>query len=210
MTDIRIWGFPASTYVRAVRMLLAEKGVTDYEQVPVDVLAGEGRTPEHLERHPFGKIPVVDIDGFRIIETTAISRYLDATLPGKKLVPNDPKRAARMDMVTSIVDIYAYASINFGVLAYYLFPDFVGGKDEAKLRQGLADGKKVFVELMKIKGDDPWLAGPEISVADLYLAPIVSYIGLTPHKDEFLAIAGVDDWWTRVSGRESFKATAPS
>jgi hypothetical protein len=35
---ITLWGFSGSTYVRTVRMLLAEKGVSDYEQVPVDVL----------------------------------------------------------------------------------------------------------------------------------------------------------------------------
>jgi len=36
MAMIRLWGFSGSTYVRTVRMLLAGKGVTDYEQVPVD------------------------------------------------------------------------------------------------------------------------------------------------------------------------------
>ena len=52
------------------------------------MLAGEPRAPS-TERHPFGKVPVVDIDGFRMIETPAILRYLDAVLPGPKLVPSD-------------------------------------------------------------------------------------------------------------------------
>ena len=33
MSNITVWGFSGSTYVRTVRMLLAEKGVTDYKQV---------------------------------------------------------------------------------------------------------------------------------------------------------------------------------
>lgn len=53
---ITVWGFSGSTYVRTVRMLLAEKGVSDYEQVPVDVLKGEPKSEEHLTRHPFGKV----------------------------------------------------------------------------------------------------------------------------------------------------------
>ena len=67
--------------MRTVRMLLAEKGA-QYDQVPVHVLKGEPRQPEHLARHPFGKVPVVDHDGFRILETSAIAPYLDEVLPG--------------------------------------------------------------------------------------------------------------------------------
>jgi glutathione S-transferase len=88
---ITLWGFSGSTYVRTVRMLLAEKGVTEYEQVPLDVLKGEPKTEEHRKRHPFGKVPVVEIDGFRIIETPAITRYLDTTLGGPSLIPGDPR-----------------------------------------------------------------------------------------------------------------------
>ena len=59
MTGIVLYGFDGSTYVRTVRMLLAEKGA-HYEQVPVNVLNGEPRQPEHIARHPFGKVPVLD------------------------------------------------------------------------------------------------------------------------------------------------------
>ena len=45
MTGIVLYGFDGSTYVRTVRMLLAEKGA-HYLQVPVNVLKGEPRRPE--------------------------------------------------------------------------------------------------------------------------------------------------------------------
>ncbi len=208
MSKITLWGFSGSTFVRTIRMVLAEKGVTDYEQVPVNVLKGEPRTPEHLQRHPFGKVPVVDVDGFRVIETAAIARYLDAVLPGRALVPSDPKAAAKMDMVTHIIDSYAYGAIIGGIVAYHLFPDFVGGKDEAAHAKGLADGRKALGVLIGIKGDAPYLAGAAPSIADLYLAPLIAYIAKTPHKDEVLALPGMEPWWGTVSGRESFKATA--
>ena len=209
MSTITLWGFSGSTYVRSVRMLLSEKKVGDYEQVPLNVLEGEPKSAEHRQRHPFGKVPVVDIDGFRVIETAAIMRYLDTVLPGKVLVPRDPKDAARMDMVVSIIDSYGYGPILGGAVAYHLFPDFVGGKNEEMHRKGVADGKMAMVELMRIKGDSPYLAGQELSVADLYLAPILAYVTMTPHKDEFLALPGVADWWARVSALDSFRATAP-
>jgi glutathione S-transferase len=84
-------------------MLLAEKGA-QYDQVPVHVLKGEPRQPEHLARHPFGKVPVVDHDGFRILETSAIAPYLDEVLPGPSFMPDNAKDRARMRMAIGIID----------------------------------------------------------------------------------------------------------
>ncbi|CAB3774341.1 glutathione S-transferase family protein [Paraburkholderia humisilvae] len=205
---IKLWGFNGSTYVRTVRMLLAEKNLLGYEQVPINVLKGEPRGDEHRARHPFGKVPVVDVDGFRIIETTAIMRYLDTVLPGPSLIPTTPKDRARMDMVTSIVDSYGYGAL-LSVAGYYLFPDFVGGQNDDALKAALEKSRLVLNELMRIKGDSPYLAGSALSIADLYLAPIIAYVTLTPHRDEILALKGVGDWWERVIAHESFRSTAP-
>ena len=74
MSDtVTLYGFDGSTYVRTLRVVLAKKGIA-YDQVPVNVLTGEQRSPEHLARHPFGKVPVLDIDGMRLRETDAICR----------------------------------------------------------------------------------------------------------------------------------------
>ncbi|WCK80177.1 glutathione S-transferase family protein [Agrobacterium fabrum] len=207
MTKITIWGFSGSTYVRTIRMLLAEKGVTDYVQIPVDVLKGEPKTEEHLSRHPFGKVPVVDVDGFRVIETQAIARYLNSVLPGRSLVPLEAKDAARMDMATNIIDSYGYGPMIGGVVAYHLFPDFVGGKNEAAHQEGLAKSLMVMTELMRLKGSSPFIAGDEVSLADLYLAPIVNYIAITPHLEAFTDLPGVGSWWDRASTLDSFRAT---
>ena len=209
MAKITLWGFNGSTFVRTVRMVLAEKGVADYEQVPVNVLKGEPKSPEHLQRHPFGKVPVVDVDGFRVIETPAIARYLNAVLPGASLVPGDARDVARMDMTVCIIDSYGYAPLIGGVVAYHLFPDFVGGKNKEMHHAGLENGKKVIGELMRIKGGSPYLAGADVSIADLYLAPILAYVTMTPHKEEFLHLPGVQAWWDLVCSRESFRSTQP-
>src|SRR5438876_12436424 len=124
MSDITLWGFDGSTYVRTVKMLLAEKGVTQFKQVPLNVLEGEPKKPEHLERHPFGKVPVLDHDGMRILETTAIVRYLNDVLPGKSLVPINPMDRARMDIIVAIIDSYVYCAFVGGGAGYHLFPDF--------------------------------------------------------------------------------------
>lgn len=203
-----LYGFDASTYVRTVRMLLAEKGA-DYDQVPVNVLAGEPRQPEHLARHPFGKVPVLDHDGVRILETSAITRYLDTVLPGDSLIPENPRDRARMDMAIGIIDAYGYGSLIGAVAAYHLFPDLVGGVSEEARSEGIARSKLVLGELMKVRGDSPFIAGDKQTLADFYVAPICFYVALTPDKDAVFDVPGFAAWWQRVQALPSYKSTEP-
>ena len=209
MSDITLWGFDGSTYVRTVKMLLAEKGVTRFEQVQLNVLEGEPKRPEHLERHPFGKVPVLDHDGLRILETGAIARYLNDVLPGTSLVPGTPKDRARMDMIVGVTDSYGYGALIGGVAAYHLFPEFVGGKNEALREAGLENGRKVIEFAMTTRGSSPFIAG-DLSLADLYLAPILSYVALTPDKDALFGAAGFAEWWSRVQALRSYQDTQPN
>ena len=208
MSDITLWGFDGSTYVRTVKMLLAEKGVTDFRQVPLNVLTGDLKTPEHLERHPFGKVPVLDHDGIRILETVAITRYLNDVLPGPSLVPSTPKDRARMDMIVGLIDSYGYGALTGGVAAYHLFPDFVGGKNESFRQSGIENGRKVLQLAMETKGASPFIAG-ELSFADLFLAPIVFYVSMTPDQDAVFDVKGFAEWWSRIQELQSFKDTIP-
>ena len=208
MSDIVLWGFDGSTYVRTVKMVLAEKGVTQFKQVQLNVLKGEPKLPEHLERHPFGKVPVLDHDGMRILETTAIARYLNDVLPGKSLIPPTPKDRARMDMIIGMINSYGYGALLGGVVAYHLFPDFVGGKNDAMRKGGLENGRKMIDFAMKTRGSSPFIAG-KLSLADLYLAPIVFYVSLTPDKEAVFDIDGFADWWTKMQALQSYIDTQP-
>lgn len=205
--DIVLYGFDGSTYVRTVRMLLAEKGA-DYEQVPVNVLKGEPRQPEHLERHPFGKVPVVDHDGMRILETTAITRYLNDVLEGPSFVPDNPKDRARMDMTIGLHDSYGYNAL-VGTAGYHLFPDFLGNPEKAFLEQSAEQGREVLTTIMDIRGDAKYIAGDEPSLADLYLAPVCFYVSLVEDASRVFDVPGFGEWWDRVQQLESYKTTEP-
>ena len=207
MSRMTLWGFDGSTYVRTVKMLLSEKGATDFDQVPLNVLTGEPRSEEHMQRHPFGKVPVLDANGLRILETSAIVRYLNDVLPGKSLVPSTPEDRARMDMVIGLLDSYGYGALVAGVAAYHLFPDFVGGKNDAMLKSGLDNGRKLIEFAMKTKGSSPFVAG-ELSLADLYLAPVLFYVSLTPDASSLFSVDGFSDWWAKVQALKSFQDTA--
>lgn len=204
-----LWGFDGSTYVRTVKMLLAEKGMTDFVQVQVNVLKGEPKLPEHRARHPFGKVPVLEHDGLRILETSAIVRYLDDVLPGPSLTPATAADRARMDMAIGLIDSYGYGALIGGVSAYHLFPDFVGGKNEAMHAAGLAEGRKLLEFLMGTKGGSRFIAG-ELSLADLFLAPIAFYVSLTPDAEALFSVAGFADWWEQIQALPSYRSTVPN
>jgi glutathione S-transferase len=206
MSAFTLYGFNGSTYVRTVKMLLAEKAFTDFTQVPLNVLTGEPKSAEHRARHPFGKVPVIEHDGMTILETSAIARYLNDVLPGPSLVPATPKDRARMDMVIGLIDSYGYGALLGGVAAYHLFPDFVGGKNEAARQAGLEAGATVLRLAMQAKGDSDFIAGG-LSLADLYLAPIAFYVSLTPDKEALFATPGFADWWANIQARPSFQST---
>ncbi len=205
---ITLYGFDASTYVRSVRMLLAEKGA-DYDLVPVNVLTGETREAEHLARNPFGTVPVLDHGARKLYETSAICRYLNDVLPGKSLVPSGIEDRARMDMAIGIYDSHGYKAL-LGLAAQHLFPDFVGGKNEEVRKDCMAKSKLVLSELMKLRGKDPWIAGKEPSLADLFLAPVCLYVSMTEDADEAFDVPGMQQWWSAVQSLDSYQNTMPS
>lgn len=66
-----------------------------YQWVEIDTLKGGSRTPEFLERNPWGQVPVVELDDDRTLaQSNAIIRYLAR---GSDLIPSDAFAAARMD-----------------------------------------------------------------------------------------------------------------
>jgi glutathione S-transferase len=159
--------------------------------------------PEHLARHPFGKVPVVDHDGFRILETSAIAPYLDEVLPGPSFMPDNVKDRARMRMAIGIIDSYGYDAL-VGVVGYRLFPDFIGGKNEESRQQCVKTSKLVLQELMKLRSDDNFIAGERRSLAELHLAPICFYVALTTDAAEVFGVKGFTPWWERMQALPSY------
>ena len=207
MSKPTLYGFNGSTYVRTVRMLLHEKGA-EYEQVPVNVLEREPQQPEHLARHPFGKVPVFDHEGLRLIETGAICRYIDAGFEGPSLIPVDLKDRARMDMTMNLIDAYGYSAL-LNVAGFHLFPDFLGGENEAARQEGVQNSMKLLDYLMQLRGDDPFIAGTERSLADFYLAPLCAYVDMTEDAERVFKVAGFAHWWEQARTLPSFRATPP-
>src|SRR5215471_211997 len=103
-----VYGTAGSTYVWSARLALAEKGVAhDFVALPL----GASHEAPHLSRHPFGKVPAFEHDGFALYETQAILRYVDECFPSAPLQPIDLHQFTRMNQIVGIVDAYLWPSL---------------------------------------------------------------------------------------------------
>ncbi|MDJ0388504.1 glutathione S-transferase family protein [Roseomonas sp. E05] len=210
MAGVLLYGASYSVYVRAARLALAEKGIA-YRLVPVDVFAPGGPPPAHLERHPFGRIPAFEHDGFRLYETGAITRYVDEAFPGPALQPDRPRPRARMNQVIGLLDAYAYRPLVWDIYVERVSAPRRGrASDEARIAAALPRAALCLAELERIMGEGPYLAGDCLSLADLHAAPVFAYFLLAPE-----AVALMSErrrlcaWWARMAPRPSLLATQP-
>ncbi len=211
MANPIVYGPTYSTYVRTVRLALAEKGVT-YDLVDVAMLQGAHQEPAHLARNPFGKVPSFEHDGFGLYETSAITRYIDRAFPGAALQPAHVRDLARMDQIMSIVDSFAYGPIIGKLVWQRMVTPMLGGTpDDAVIAEAIPHVKLALAEFARLMGHGPWFAGPELSLADLVLAPMFAYMCGTGEGAKLLEPhAKLVSWWGKMSARPSMAATEPT
>ena len=209
MQEFIVHSIPGSPFGRTVLAMLEEKGAS-YRLVPV--APGTFRSPQHLARHPFGRVPVLEHNGFSLYETQAILRYLDRVLPAPApaLTPADPRRVARMDQVMNVNDWYLFQGVG-NVIGFQrvIGPMLMGlTPDEAVIAAAMPQARAVFEELARLLGEQPYFAGDEISLADLLVAPQIGFFTQTPEWSVLgTPHANLVAWLARMEARPSMKAT---
>jgi glutathione S-transferase len=208
MNDFVVYGVPGSPYTRAPLLGFHEKGAA-YRLAVFGTDLGKPRSEEHLQLHPFGRVPILDHGDFRLYETQAILRYLDAVLPGVSLQPQDPRAAARMNQIIGIVDWYVFPYVSVGITAErFLSQRFWNrGPDEATIARALPNAAICIRELQRLQGSAQFLTGDTLSIADLMVAPQLDFFRATPEAEKLLAGTSLDGWLQRMRARPSMQAT---
>ncbi|MGO9934336.1 MAG: glutathione S-transferase family protein [Steroidobacteraceae bacterium] len=207
MNEFVIHSIPGSPFGRAVLLALEEKSAR-YRIAPV--APGTVRTPEHLARHPFGRVPILDHGDFRLYETQAILRYIDRVLPTPALTPADPRAAGRMDQLMNVNDWYLFqGAANVIAFQRIVGPRLLGlAADEAAISAAMPKAQTVFAELARQLGGNAFFAGDSISLADLILAPQLDFMSQTPEWEPLTANKpNLCSWMDRMNSRPSVRAT---
>jgi len=205
---ILLYGARYSVYTRIVRMVLAEKGLA-CELVETDVFASGGPPGEHLARHPFGRIPVLDHDGFVLYETSAITRYLDEAFPGPTLQPGGPRQRARMNQIIGILDAYAFQTLVWDIYVERAAPAEHGRpSDERLISAALPRAATILAELDRLSDGTPIFSGPAVTLADLHAVPMLTLFALTDEGQGLLGdVPKLATWLAAIAARPSVAAT---
>ncbi|MEO8878518.1 MAG: glutathione binding-like protein, partial [Polyangiaceae bacterium] len=201
-TEVKLYGNPMSTCTRKVLMTLAETN-TPCELDVVDIGNGAHKKEPHLSRQPFGQIPTLDDDGFQFFESRAICRYINDKVGGS-LVPKDLKGRALMEEWISI------ETSNFTPHAMKFVYEFAFHRKQA---DGVleAAGKSLdtaFAYMEKTLSKSDFLAGPELTIADICFMPYIEYTMGSPVKEMMANYPHVIAWWNRISERPTWQKVA--
>lgn len=206
--ELLLYGADYSVYSRIARLALLAKGVP-HRLVQTDVFDDPAARAEQRHRHPFGRIPALDHGGFRLYETTAITRYVDEAFDGPALQPAEPRARARQNQMIALLDAYGYRPMVWGLYVAErkarergLPPDLAASTAES--RQCLA----ALAALAVPYDQGPWLLGAAPCLADLHAAPMIAYLlesgpgeGLLAEQPRLAA------WWETMQRHPAMPAT---
>jgi len=205
MAEIKIYGAGGASYPWTARLCCHEKGVDhDFEQ-------SDFRSEEYARtRHPYNKMPAMTHGDVALFETTAIARYIDGAFDGPALEPADIAGRARCEQVMSAYKDYMYKDCVPGYLLKYLFPGD-DGPDRAAIDDALPKVEKHIAVLDSLHGGDPWFVGNAVTMADLVVGPVLTYLDArTPEGNAMIrARAKLARLVDAFVARASVQATLP-
>lgn len=206
--SVLLFGLQRSVYSRIARLVLEEKRVP-YVMREVEIFGPDGVPVDHLQRHPFGRVPVLQHDAFFVYETAAITHYIDEAFVGPALQLSDPRRCARMRQIIGILDSYAYRPMVWGIYVQRIRVPLSGGTpDEAEIARSLEAAARCLGALSELLGSNPYFAGEQLSLADLHALPILHYFCLAPEGHAmFQQYASLAGWYERMLTRRSARST---
>ncbi len=178
---IKLCGFRLSNYHNKVLIALHEKGIPFEEDSSIK----PSQLPEYLGVSPMGKVPFMEVDGTRLIESEVILEYLEDAYPQKPLLPKEPLARAKVRELVTVMELHVE------LVARRLYAGLFAGA-------ALSDGAKQSVEKELTKGIralkalakfEPYVAGSEFTIADCAAAvhlPLISLATKAAYARDFL------------------------
>ncbi len=153
-----------------VRIALRLKGV-EHDSVSVDLRAGDQRAGEYRARNPQGFVPMLEMDGLKLIQSLAIIAYLEAVRPEPRLLPADPADQAHVRAMALLIACDIHPLNNLRVLNY--LKNELGQDEPVRndwYRHWIAEGFAAL-EVLAAPRAGRFLFGDAPTLADVCLVP---------------------------------------
>jgi glutathione S-transferase len=203
MAELEIMGVPFSNYVRSIRMLCEEKGVT-YTLTP-----SRPQSPEVKAIHPAGQIPVMRHGDVTLFESKAIATYIDRSFPGRKFIPDDTLETAQVEQWVS----YGNVKVDRWIMREFVVPsaffDKAKGPDTVRIAAALPEIDKCCKALDDGVAHTGHLVGSRLTYADMNVIPMLSLLLNFPAgKDVMAKYSSLCTYVARLASLPSFTTTA--
>ncbi len=200
---LHIHGTIISTYSRIVQTVAEEAGIS------WTITATPAGSAENRGRHPFRKVPTVEIDGLNLYESVSICQYIDNAHNGGALQPSEPATRAEMDRWISIANNYLFPVAEHGLLMPRLAHRFL----KTPLRSDIIEAalpeiaEHLGIVCQRIE-EAPYFAGTEFSLADIFVYCILRPVQMTSEGDNLIGqLLPLRHWLNKIGKRSSLIAT---
>jgi glutathione S-transferase len=203
---MKIYYHPASTTSRPVILFAAENGIKADLQI-VDLFTGEHYKPPFEAINPNHLVPVLEDDGFRLTESSAILKYLADKIQSPAY-PKDLRQRARVNERMDWINTQVCRDFAYGYVYPQIFPTHK--RPSAEVQEAtLAWGRERAKSWMKILDEhmigpkNGYLCGNEISIADYFGASFVALGELI--RSDFDAYPNVKRWLDNMKRLKNWK-----
>jgi len=193
---LRLYRYNLSGHAHRAQLALGLMGLP-CELIDVDLRKGEHKTPEYLQMHPFGQVPLLVDGDTAIFDSNAILVYLATRYDSeeRRWLPRDPVAQARVQAWLSV----AAGQIAFGPAAARLVTVF-GHKLNAE--EVIARSHALLKVMDRQLATQGFLVGDAPTIADI---AGYSYIWAAPEGNVDLSpYPSVRAWLARIEALPGF------
>lgn len=194
---------------RRVAMFIAEKGLTNIEQVQIDLGCGQHRSDEFLAKNPFGRVPALELDDGRILcETRAICSWLEGYAPTPNLMGEGYDERAFIEMMDRRVELHLF----FGIAncIRHTHPGLAALEQPQFAEFGASQGEKMRETarwLDQLLATQPFVAGQRFTIADITAFCALEFgRGLMKFRPGAEGMTHLQEWRDRITERASAAA----
>ncbi len=196
--------FPLCPFSRKVRLVLGEKGV-GYNLVRTNPWE---RTDEFLDLNPAGQTPIVidDTSGVTLINSSAICEFFEETEQSPQLISGTAPNRAEIRRLCAFFDEQFFSQVVGPLLHERMEKRLVqrAAPDAAVLREAMRSASNLLDYVDWLLDHRNWLAGPQLSLADLAAAAHISvadYLGGIDWRSH----EATRTWYAGLKSRPSFR-----
>ena len=163
---INLFDYWRSSASYRVRIALGLAGL-QWQNLPIDLVKGAQRSPEHLNRNPQGLVPVLEIDEISLTQSLAIIEYLNETR-SLGFLPENPIGRVRVRTLSYAIAMEIHPVCNLKVAKFV--SENSGGNLSVMdwMKEFIAPRLAAFETML---GDDFYCHGDQVTIADICLVP---------------------------------------